>query len=188
MPDVLSHLLVGTSIALLVRRDDNRAVQMFVVLGSVLIDIERPVSWLLAGTPLEWIDLGSAFHSILGAVVLSCFAATCFSLDSINLKNRVILILIGCTSHLLLDLVMYPWAEVGIYLLYPLRIPFSFNLLWPDFPFYPIFGFEFLVLVLVIRFLVKYHQLNEPSESYPLTQPQDITKNTYDDTSGWTCI
>jgi hypothetical protein len=44
MPDVLTHLLVGVSVALLARRDDNRAEQMMIVLGALLIDIERPVT------------------------------------------------------------------------------------------------------------------------------------------------
>ncbi len=165
MPDVFTHLMVGASVALLARRDDNRKEQMLLVLGAVLIDIERPISWLLAGTELEWIGLGSAFHSILGAVVLSYVAAASFALEHTSFRNRFILVLIGCASHLLLDLVMYPWVEIGLYLLYPLKIPFSFNLLWPDFWWFPVFGVASLILSLWIRYLMTFRQFDKTKSS-----------------------
>ncbi len=153
MPDVLTHLLVGVSLALLIRKDGPRSAQMLIVLGAVLIDIERPISWLLADTPLYWIGLGSAFHSILGAVVLSYFAAACFDFENSVFWKRFKLILIGCACHLLLDLVMYPWNELGLQLLYPLKIRFSFHLLWPDFWWYPLFGITILLLAISVRYL-----------------------------------
>jgi len=156
MPDVLTHLLVGISIALLVRRDGPRSEQMLIVLGAVLIDIERPISWLLADTPFYWIGLGSAFHSILGAIVLSYFAGTFFDLENTLFEKRVGFIFLGCTSHLILDMVMYPWTELGIPLLYPLRLPFSFHLLWPDFWWYPLFGGVFLLVVLCIKYFASF--------------------------------
>ena len=60
MPDVLTHLLVGVSVALLVRRDDNRPQQMLIILGALLIDIERPISWLLEMTDFGWIQVGDS--------------------------------------------------------------------------------------------------------------------------------
>ena len=154
IPDVFTHLLVGISLALLIRKDGPRSEQMLIVLGAVLIDIERPISLLLADTPFYWIGLGSAFHSILGAIVLSYFAAACFDLKNSVFRERFKLLFIGCTSHLLLDMVMYPWAELGLQLLYPLKIRFSFHLLWPDFWLYPLFGAAGLLIVLSIRFLM----------------------------------
>jgi hypothetical protein len=154
MPDVLTHLLVGVSIALLVRREGPRSEQMLIVLGAVLIDIERPITWLLEGTPFYWIGISAAFHSILGAVVLSYLGAACFDLETTVFKDRFNLILIGCVSHLLLDMVMYPWAELGLYLFYPLKIALSFHLLWPDFWWYPIFGLSALFLAFCLRFLI----------------------------------
>jgi len=156
VPDVFTHLLVGISLALLIRTDGPRSEQMLIVLGAVLIDIERPLSWLLADTPFNWIGLGSAFHSILGAVVLSYFAAACFDLDNSDFKERFKLVLLGCGSHLLLDMVMYPWAELGLQLLYPLKISFSFHLLWPDFWLFPIFGGTVLSTVLCIRYFSRF--------------------------------
>jgi hypothetical protein len=48
---------------------------------------------------------------------------------------------------------MYPWIEMGLYLLYPLKIAFSFNLFWPDFPWYPLIGLSILFLALGARFV-----------------------------------
>jgi len=152
VPDVLTHLLVGISIALLIRMNGPSSEQMLIVLGAVLIDIERPISWLLEVTPFYWIDLGSAFHSILGAIVLSYFAAACFKMETNVFKDRFKLLLIGCASHLLLDLVMYPWAELGLQLLYPMKIPFSFHLLWPDFSWFPLIGIILLLGSLSIKY------------------------------------
>ena len=154
MPDVFTHFLVGVSVALLVRKDSSRAERMLIVLGAVLIDIERPFSWLLANTEFYWIELTLAFHSILGAVFLSYSAAACFDLEHTNFRERIKLILIGCTVHLLLDMIMYPWEERGLYLLYPLKITFSFNLLWPDFWWFPVFGVASLLVALGIRYLM----------------------------------
>lgn len=161
MPDVLTHLLVGVSLALLIRMDGSRSEQMLIVLGAVLIDIERPISWLLADTPFYWIGLVSAFHSILGAVVLSYFAAACFDLEKSVFRERFKLVLIGCTSHLLLDMMMYPWAELGLQLLYPLKISFSFHLLWPDFWWFPVIGIVYFLLTLSVRYLIMLTQSNK---------------------------
>ena len=161
MPDLLTHLLVGASIALLVCRDDNRPEQMLIILGALLIDIERPITWLLSWMNLEWIGLTSATHSLLGAVVLSYFAAACFNLESTGFQRKVFLIILGCTSHLLLNLLMYPWVELGLYLLYPLKIPFSFNLFWPDFLWYPLIGvacFLSAYLIRTIRVHLRLHR------------------------------
>ena len=154
MPDVLTHFLIGLSIALLVRKGGSKAERMLIVLGAVLIDIERPFSWLLANTAFYWIELTPAFHSILGAIFLSYSAAACFNLEHTTFSERVKLILIGCTCHLLLDMTMYPWGERGLYLLYPLKITFSFNLLWPDFWWFPVFGVASLLVALGIRYLM----------------------------------
>ena len=158
MPDVFTHLMVGIALALLVCRDDNRPEQMLIILGALLIDIERPITWLLTFVNLEWIGLTGAFHSILGAVVLSYFAAACFGFGSTDFHRRVFLILLGCTSHLLLDLTMYPLKELGLYLLYPLKIPFSFNLVWPDFYLFPLYGGVFLLLSLSIKYISRRYQ------------------------------
>jgi len=94
----------------------------------------------------------------LGAVFLSYSTAACFDLEHTNFRERIKLILIGCTVHLLLDMTMYPWEERGLYLLYPLKITFSFNLLWPDFWWYPVFGVASLLVALGIRYLMTLTQ------------------------------
>ncbi len=154
MPDVFTHLMIGASLALILRPRGTRAEQMLIILGSVIIDIERPVSWILEGTGLDWIGLSSAFHSLLGAAVLSYFAATCFDLEAITTRSKSALVLIGGLSHLVMDMTMYPWAEHGLYILYPLKVPFSFHLLWPDFWFYPLIGAACFVSAVLINRLM----------------------------------
>jgi len=151
VPDVLTHLLVGLSLVVLIRPRGSPAEQMLIILGALLIDIERPVTWVLNAIGLDWVGLGFAFHSILGAVVLSYVAAACFVLDDISFRSKFSLVLIGCVSHLLLDLVMYPWVEHGLYLLYPIRYAFSFHLVWPDYWWFPVWGSLILVASLCIR-------------------------------------
>ncbi len=152
MPDVLTHLLIGLSLAVIFRPKGTRVEQVLIILGALLIDIERPVTWMLTAVGIDWLGLGSAFHSILGAIILSYVSAACFVLNGLEFVEKFRLILLGSISHLLLDLVMYPWAEFGLYLLYPLRYAFSFNLVWPDYWWYPMFGLAALLVVLCIRF------------------------------------
>lgn len=153
MPDVLTHLLFGVSLAMLIRRDDNRPEQMLIVLGAVIIDIERPITWLLAATELYWLNLVRATHSILGAVVLAYFAAACFQMERTSFLKRFQLISIGCASHLFMDLTMHPWIEMGLRLFYPLGIPFSFGLFWSDYWWYPLYGAVFLLAATTIRYV-----------------------------------
>ncbi len=152
MPDVTTHLLVGAALALLLRKDGPRSEQMLVIIGAVIIDAERPFSWLLRGTALEWVDLVSGFHSILGAVALAYVTAAFIAVDGTTTRSRFALVLIGCASHLIMDMMMYPWAELGIYVLYPLKVAFSFHLLWPDFAFYPLIGLAIFGLVALYRY------------------------------------
>ncbi len=152
MPDVLTHVLFGISLALLVRRDDCRMEQMLIVVGAVIIDIERPVTWLLATTDFYWIGLTSGFHSILGALVLSYATASCFHLEQMPLLERFRLVLVGCASHLLLDMTMNPWSERGLYLFYPLRLPIDFGFFWSDFWGYPLFGLVALATALLMKY------------------------------------
>lgn len=160
MPDVSTHLLFGVSLALLLQRDDERPKQMLTILGAVLLDSERPLTWLLVNTEFYWIGLTSAFHSVLGVVVLSYFAACCVHLEGTGVRERFALVLIGCTSHLLLDMTMGLWVEPGLYLLYPLRVAFSFNLFWNDFWGYPLFGFATLLFSLAVRTLLSILEKN----------------------------
>ena len=152
MPDVLTHLLIGVSLAILIRPKGTRAEQMLIIVGALLPDVERPVTWVLNAVGLGWIGLTSATHSILGVIVLSYVVAACFTLDGITFRGKFILVFIGCISHLLLDMVMYPWAEYGLYLFYPIKLAFSFHLVWPDYWWYPLWGILILGVTLCVRF------------------------------------
>lgn len=166
MPDVFTHLMVGASLALILKPRGSRAEKMMLILGAVLIDIERPVSLVLESVGVHWIGLVTAFHSLLGAVVLSYFAATCFQLEGSSVRSRFTLILMGCLSHLLLDMFMYPWAEHGLALLYPIMIHFSFHLVWPDFWLFPLFGAVVFGTALVINYAMKLHRQSGAQQAF----------------------
>ncbi|MHA2296189.1 MAG: metal-dependent hydrolase [Candidatus Hodarchaeales archaeon] len=142
MPDVLAHFLFGIALTL-VLRVESREEGMLVILGSVIIDVERPFSLLVMALDLDVLGLHNSFHSLLGAFCVAITASWCFESFE-NSKNlywkRFGLIFSGCVVHLLADMTMQPWEELGVYLLYPLKIPFSFNLFWSGFIGYPLIG------------------------------------------------
>lgn len=142
MPDVLTHVLIGLSVAVLVWGVRITEKSVLMVLGSILPDIERPLTWILQQTSLNWLDLKLLTHSLLGGAVLSFFAATCFitSNQKNRLRNTFVIFFFGTVLHLLADMTMYQWEELGIHLFYPLKIPFSFNIVWPDFVYFPVIG------------------------------------------------
>ena len=152
MPDVLTHLLIGVSLVILIRPKGSRAEQMLIIVGALLPDVERPVTWVLNTIGLSWIGLTSATHSIVGVIVLSYVASACFVLDDISSRGKFALVFTGCISHLFLDMVMYPWAEYGLYLFYPIKLAFSFHLVWPDYWLSPLWGILILGITLCIRF------------------------------------
>ncbi len=154
-PDVLTHLLFGMSLAFVLYGVRLTEKSVLIMLGSILIDIERPLTWILMNTDLYWLDLKLATHSILGAIVLAFFAASCFNSSRIEHVSRFKLVLAGCILHLVLDMTMYPWEEIGLYLLYPLKIPFSFNIVWSDFAYFPLLGIAALLIAIAVAFLLE---------------------------------
>lgn len=165
MPDLLTHILIGASIAVLLVRDRNKKSMFFIMLGSIIIDSERPFTWLieLGQYPLQGLTEG--FHSILGAVLLSFAAASLFDDPSIDRRTRFSFLLIGSSSHLLMDMTMGPWAEQGLFLLFPLRIPFSFHLFWSDYPFYPLIGIAVFLVALSIDWTYRYIRVRRSPRS-----------------------
>ncbi|MFW9919814.1 MAG: metal-dependent hydrolase [Candidatus Thorarchaeota archaeon] len=158
MPDILTHIFIGAALALFVRGSIKDESSIMIILGSILIDIERPLTWLLDFVGYGNIGLTMAFHSVLGAILLSYAAASLFDEAFLTRKYRFMYLLVGTQAHLLLDMIMYPWEELGLYLLFPLRIPFSFHLLWPDYPIYPLLGLALLSIALCYLFIRNYYR------------------------------
>ena len=148
--------MVGAAIAILLRKDVDRRQLVLVLLGSIIIDLERPLSWILDNTNLYWIDLTTSFHSFLGALLLSIFVASFIDIESIEWRTRFYLVFSGAISHLIMDMTMWPWEEFGVNLLYPLKIAFSFQVFWPDFVWYPLLGMCILVVSVVMKTLQRY--------------------------------
>lgn len=155
MPDILTHILVGISIGYLLRGKVKDEISLMIVLGSIIIDIERPIGWVCGFINLDIFGLTEGFHTIIGAVLLSFAAASLFEETAITRKTRFWYILIGAASHLLMDMTLTPWPERGLYLLYPLTIPFSFNLFWSDFMLYPLIGLAILMLSILLEFILR---------------------------------
>ncbi|MFW9851117.1 MAG: metal-dependent hydrolase [Candidatus Thorarchaeota archaeon] len=155
IPDIFTHIMIGLSIGLIIEREYNHESFLMLALGSIIIDIERPFVWVIDWLNLPLYGLTSGFHSILGALVLCYVVTNLFHGDGIELRNRYVLLLIGAVSHLILDMTMYPWEERGIFLLYPIRIAFSFNLFWTDYFLYPLYG----IITLGIAFAL--HKIRE---------------------------
>ena len=158
MPDVTTHLLFGVSAALIVCRNRTREEATLLILGSVAVDSERPISLFLNYLGYNH-DFTAAFHSLLGITVISYAAATAFHIEHIDFATRFKLILLGTIIHLLLDLTMHPWRERGLYLLYPLKIPYSFGLVWSDYPYFPLFGILVLSVTFLLRLLLSHSSL-----------------------------
>lgn len=149
IPDLLTHVLIGLSVALVLKGSIKNESSTMILLGSILPDVERPFTWLLEFLGLENVGLTPSFHSILGVLLLSFAAASLFDTNTLSREQRFLYLLLGCSTHLLLDMTMYPWTELGLFLLFPLRQSFSFHLLWPDYPFYPLFGLAVFLLSLL---------------------------------------
>ncbi len=152
MPDVFTHLMFGLAAAIL-WKPKFREEGVLIILGSLLIDIERPFSLILLSLGSKW-TLTGGFHSIIAALCLAYSAALMIEVKEIKLKRRFSIIFIGCLLHLLADLSMYKWEERGFYLLYPLKIPFSFHLVWSGFYWFPIVGILAVSLALLARFFI----------------------------------
>jgi hypothetical protein len=150
MPDVSTHLMFGLALGLIVSLYRSREEAMLVVLGALLPDVERPLTWVLLITGYDVIHLTSATHSIMGALMLSFFASSCFNWKDVDFQARFKLILLGSTEHLILDLTMHPWAENGLYLFYPLKIPLSFGFVWSDYLWFPLYGIIALAVASII--------------------------------------
>ena len=94
MPDVSTHLMCGIALTILVCHDKSRKEGFLVVIGSVLVDIERPLSWISKYLGFEGISLYTGFHSFLGVLALSFFAASCFQWNDVNFNSRFFIALI----------------------------------------------------------------------------------------------
>ncbi|MHA2051960.1 MAG: metal-dependent hydrolase [Candidatus Hodarchaeales archaeon] len=154
MPDILTHLLLGIALVLILRFDSWEEGYL-VVVGILINDIERPITLLAKMMGLSLLELTIPFHSILGTLFLSLVVASLFNLKEIEFRRRLLLIILGSVFHLLADMTLYPWEEKGVFLLYPLKIPFSFNLFWPGYIGYPFIGLAFCLIGFAIFYFYK---------------------------------
>ena len=162
MPDVTTHLLFGISAALLVCRNRLREEDVLLRLGSLLIYTECPVSILLKALSYTYHDLTAAFHSLLSIIAIPYAGATAFQMEDVDFVSHFKLLLMRAILHLCLDLTLHPWPGHGLYLVYPLKISYSFGLVWSDYPYFPLFA----LLAFAIAFLL--HATLDQVDSKPV--------------------
>jgi hypothetical protein len=161
MPDLFTHLMIGASILLLGNAKKKETWILF-LLGNIMVDFERPVSLVIKWLGWDWINITMIFHSFLAILALSLSFACFFDDSVLSYKQRFGLLFLGGNIHLLVDLTMHAWEEVGIFLFYPLKVPFSFNLFWPGNLIYPIVG----SIIFLIAFAVRIRLFNQKNENY----------------------
>ena len=154
MPDILTHLLLGIALVLILRFDSWEEGYL-VIVGGLIIDIERPITLIAETMNIKCFEFTMPFHSILGSFLLSLVIASLFKIKEIDYRRTLQLIMLGSVLHLLADMTLYPWEEKGLFLLYPLQIPFSFNLFWPGYIGYPFIGLVFCLIGFTVFYFYK---------------------------------
>lgn len=143
MPDFITHLCIAYTITWILRRTRFKAKTKeyypLFLLGNIIPDLTRPIAYLINFLFPDDSTLGLLLYqiicsmspTILGVILLSLFLTGLF----VNKKWWKIFLpfLLGGLLHLLTDMIMYPWAGMGIQLFAPfLSTRYSFHLVWPD--------------------------------------------------------
>lgn len=131
------------------------------MIGTVAIDLDRiirMVAQLLDFTTLLNLSYSLTYvtHSFLGVALVSLFITAFFPREK-DIKWIYLTFVVGGLSHLLLDMIMYPWAGMGQYLFFPLtgsEFAYSFHLVWPG-GFIPLYVTAVLVFVTVVVDLIQ---------------------------------
>ena len=127
MPDWITHIAVAYSVAVLAGVKKRE----LVVLGALLPDIFKvfiPVGAFLGyGQAFFMGNYFAPFHTALGVILSSTLVSTFFS----DHRKVLTLLLIGATTHLIMDSLLYPFGYEN-WFFWPL---FSFKtngIIWPD--------------------------------------------------------
>lgn len=154
LPDWLTHIgvtyLIIWMISKITKLDIKcRKYYPFFLIGGVMPDIERILSLISEFENYHLkeffsVILTSGFHTIMGILCLALALTSFFPNEKIKLVY--ISLVLGGLFHLLIDLIMWPWPDMGLILFYPFlngpRFTFSFHLVWPG-------GFEPLIFTSV---------------------------------------
>ncbi|MHA1144552.1 MAG: metal-dependent hydrolase [Candidatus Helarchaeota archaeon] len=144
MPDWVAHICISFIIIWVLgktRLNSHRGYFNLFMLGSVMPDLERPLSYLFSfvfeNVPflhgIFYSTFCSLFHTLVGVFIISLVLTSFFPDD--NAKLVYFSFAIGGVLHLLLDSIMWPWPGMGIQWFWPIPWRFSFLLVWPGDPF-----------------------------------------------------
>jgi membrane-bound metal-dependent hydrolase YbcI (DUF457 family) len=143
MPDWIAHICISYIIIWVLGKTKLNSYRQYFnpfILGSVMPDLERPLSYLfmfifqnipsLQG--FFYSVFNSLFHTLLGVLLIAIFLTSFFPHD--DFKLIFLAFFSGGVLHLLLDSIMWPWHGLGIQWFWPLPWRFSFHLVWPGDP------------------------------------------------------
>jgi len=154
MPDCLTHIVFG----LLLCEVFKVKHKSLVILGCLLPDIGNLFN-LLLNYKFYWFL--QPLSTPIGVILLSASIGFLFNIEY---KRAVSLLLLGASSHILLDFTIRRFEE-GILLLFPLSWrqynPGNFGLFWPEQYYLPLLLFSILLLFLSYLYrITRLHKIN----------------------------
>lgn len=128
MPDWLTHVMFG----LLLCEVFRIKYKSLVLIGSLLPDIPRLLPHLFGETYSSYWSL-QPLHTPIGAILLSISVSSLFN------KKAIVPLLLGVSSHFLLDLTIWRLGG-GLLVFFPFSWKgYSLDLLWPEQFYIPLF-------------------------------------------------
>lgn len=128
MPDWITHIAVAYLITLLFGIRRYRSLVLF---GALIPDISKSfIPFLILGFDDGNLNnFFAPFHTVFGVLLTSALTSTFFKLQW---RRACFLILIGAGSHLLLDILVWPYGS-KIWSFWPLlTIQGEVGFIWPD--------------------------------------------------------
>ena len=147
MPDWIAHIAIGYLLALICNKEKE-----LVVLGALLPDIFKifiPFAFLFGFGSESIINFFAPFHTVVGVLITAVLISTFFSSGLKVLP----LLLLGATSHLLLDSLQYPFGYEN-WFLWPLYIGVK-GFIWPDSMLPALISSSFCLLIALLKGEVK---------------------------------
>jgi len=163
IPDWISHLCFTYILSRVIRLDIKT--RPIFLIGALLPDFERFMTLLSRYIGSQSAEqffirmLSQPFHSLLGIFLLSIFISTFFTKE--KMRPTFLLLFVGGLTHILLDMLMWPWGG-GYSLLFPLlgtNYKYGFGLIWPGNTTLPV------ILSITTIFLLIYNQIKTKKES-----------------------
>lgn len=153
MPDCFTHVVFGLFLCEVFRVK----YKSLVILGCLLPDIGNLIN-LVLNYQLFW--LFQPLSTPIGVILLSTSIGFLFNIEY---KRAVSLLLLGASSHVLLDFTVRRFEE-GILLLFPFSWKYynlgNFGLFWPEQFYLPLLVSIILLLISYVYRITRLHRIN----------------------------